>query len=55
MSWTAEPSRSYNYNEGQQIIAERVDTVIYISQTVRERVKAQALTPEQVSIQALVF
>src|ERR1700722_17773378 len=47
MSWPAEPTRSY-YNEGQQIIAERVDKVIYISQTVRERVEAQALTAEQV-------
>jgi hypothetical protein len=47
MSWTAEPTRTY-YNEGQQIIAERVDKVVYISQTVRERVEAQALTAEQV-------
>jgi hypothetical protein len=47
MSWTAEPTRSY-YNDGQQIIAERIDKVIYVSRTVREKVKAQALTPEQV-------
>jgi hypothetical protein len=48
MSWPAEPSRTYYFNEGQQINAGRVDKVIYISQTVRERVRAQALPPEQV-------
>ena len=47
MNTPVEPSRSF-HNEGQQINAERVDTVIYVSRSVRERVEAQALPPEQV-------
>ena len=47
MNTPAPPSRSY-HNEGQQIIAERIDRVIYITQSVREKVMAQALTPERV-------